>query len=222
MLGHGELPPLRGVEGVAHAVAPGVHPEVEAVEVHGMIEIRQVDPPPFQAVALGRLHDFGVRPGEPVRGDHRVARETAEVGWFDRVPRRDDEHTVAGAGAGAGRVDDDRAMEASDPFRVRHAGLLGPAQVVIGAGLVRDEGELRHWIGLDENAVAGNAALGPQPEDGERLAQRIAHARPHLGPSRDADQGPGNLERPALLREGADPDAGAIESVRVPHALAAR
>ena len=102
-----------------------VDPEVEAVQVHRVVEGREVDPSPVERVTLRHLERRGVWPGLPVDCQGRLAK-AARARRVEREPPGDDEDAIVRSDARVRRIDQDRAVELAV---LRRASTTGPGPV---------------------------------------------------------------------------------------------
>ena len=109
-LRHPHSPLLGRVERVRHAVALRLHAEVEAVEVHRVIDLGEIDHPPVDRVALRVAQPLRVRPGQPIDG-HGAAAQVPTGSSAPPRTTRDREDAVVRLARRVRRVDDDDAVE---------------------------------------------------------------------------------------------------------------
>ncbi len=242
MLGDGELAPLGSVERVARPVAPGVHPEVEAVQMHGVEFEAGVDPPPADGLANAVLEALRVRPRTPVDGAAEVvALWRASLGVRQLIEHRDDEDPFLRIGNHTSRVYDDRAGELGITTGPRsHGARRGRRPVEERAGNLGAIAHLGNLAARHPQHVVGCGACAQAPHDQDvvgdrayaRLPQRrpgkadrvplgygIAQPYPDFRALRNPDERARDRHRPALLGEAQDIHAGGVRGAGVQVAL---
>ena len=209
---------VRGIGGVPRAVAHAVDAEIEAVQVHRVVETSEVDQPPAERVALRNLQPLGVRPG-PAVDRERGATDSAGAGRVEREPPGDEEDAIGGTGRSR-RVHHDRAVElAVLGATAEHRGRCRGAGIVVRAGCGRLEVHFAHLAGREPEAVGRDPALVAEPVDGERLRERVAEGGTNGGPGRDPDERAWVLKRLPFLGEGGHGKAESVAAVRIPDAV---
>ena len=221
-LGHREAPVGGHVHGVARParLTLRVDAEVEAVQVHRVVGLREVHEVPPHRVALRQVDALGVRPRQPI-DRHRAVAEPRAARRVEREVPRDHEHTVVlrlHPARNVRRVDDDRAVE----LRV----VVEPDVERLGADLAevverpRLGGSERHPLRrarCHDDAVS-QATRRAESADDERLVERVVQHRLHLCADLHADERPRVLQRLAELGERGDVEALPLRALGEPRA----